>query len=43
MGVVHGEVGDDDGDGKGDGEHAADGAEAAHDHAQVCLDEGGWE
>ena len=35
--VVHLEVGDDDGDGEGDGEHAADCAQAAHDHAQVRL------
>ena len=41
MGVVHGKVGDDDGDGEGDGEHAADCAQAAHDHAQVSLDDGG--
>ena len=43
MGVVHGKVGDDDGDGEGDGEHAADCAQAAHDHAQVSLDDGGRE
>ena len=41
MGVVHGKVGDDDGDWEGDGEHAADCAQAAHDHAQVSLDDGG--
>ena len=40
MRVVHGEVGHDDGDGKGDGQHAADRAQAAHDHAQVSLDTG---
>ena len=41
MRVVHGEVGHDDGDGEGDSQHAADGAQAAHDHAQVCLNEKG--
>ena len=40
MRVVHGKVGHDDGDGKGDGQHAAHRAQAAHDHAQVSLDEG---
>lgn len=35
--VVHGEVGHDDGHGEGHGQHAPEGAQRAHEHAQVRL------
>ena len=37
MGVVHGEVGDDDGDGEGDHQDPGHGAHRPHEHAQVGL------
>ena len=37
VGVVHLEVGYDDGDGQGDGEDAAQGTQRPHEHAQVGL------